>query len=165
MKSLRTIAAAGMVCLLIASAFLLTPVHHQAHAAVPVTGATFGNTQLVLAITSTNTSSGYLNLANSSSTTANKGVPCSDMALTVVLSGTNTLTLGSGTATCTMPLYATATTGGTLSVSGTNTVSFTAGSGTNTPLKIPCTRTDQLWFNLSGGSAGGTATINAMYLK
>ena len=115
------------------------------------TGApVFGNTELVLSSTASQTTT--LNLSGSGASTS-PSIPCKDLQLAVVTSGGATgVLMGQSSATCTYPVYATPTSG-TLGVQY-----FKCDQATNL---------NQLWFSLtnSGSSGTYTAKIEAVYLQ
>jgi hypothetical protein len=105
----------------------------------------FGNTQLVLSQTGTGTTT--LNLSGTASTS----IPCAGMRLSLATTGATGLLMGSGSATCTVPLYPTSTSG-------------TAGSQF---VDLPqVTNVNQLWFSLSNSTTGTyTANVNVIYAQ
>ncbi len=140
------------------SAFTAISVSPQrAHATIANGTPQFGGTQLVLSVGTAATSSSALNLSGSGAS-AGPSVPCYAMKLGLVTTSgtacTSQLYMGGSSTTCTVPLYATSTSG----TAGTQFVDLPQATNVN-----------QLWFKLTTSATGtytsGGGTISAIYTQ
>jgi len=123
---------------------LLSVRGNPAYGQQPISGSRLGITQIVMSAAAGSTS--YANLSGG---TAGLGAstPCRDLLLTIAVSGTGSpyLLAGTGSASCTYPLYPTPSSG-------------TAAQPAS--ITLPVDDLSQLWFSLYNVGSGTSATVS-----